>query len=75
MEIAPPIAENWTICIHFAFQKAGSVPDFDFLRNAAVTGDLSRPPAIPRLLSRQWRRAASQETEEGDEKKCRLDKY
>jgi hypothetical protein len=53
MGIEPPIAEKWTFCIRFAFQKAGSVPDFDFLRNAAVTGDLGCPPAIARLLCQQ----------------------
>jgi hypothetical protein len=46
MEIVPPIAEKWTFCILFAFQKAGSVPDFVFLRNAALTGKHRGPSAI-----------------------------
>jgi hypothetical protein len=52
MEIVPPIAEKWTFCIRFAFQKAGSVPDFDFLCNAALTAKRFGPlPIIPRFGS------------------------
>jgi hypothetical protein len=46
MEIAPPIAEKWPFCVRFAFQKAGSVPDFDFLCNAALIAKRLGPPPI-----------------------------
>jgi hypothetical protein len=48
MEIVPPIAEKRTFCIRFAFQKAGSVPDFVFLCNVALIGNRVGSPAIPR---------------------------
>jgi hypothetical protein len=48
MEIVPPIAEKWTFCVRFAFQNAGSVPDFEFLRNAALTVNRFGPPPIQR---------------------------
>jgi hypothetical protein len=47
MEIAPPIAEKWTDCVRFAIQKAGSVPDFDFLRNVAEINKRRSPSANP----------------------------
>jgi hypothetical protein len=50
MKNEPPIAEKWTFRIRFAFQKAGFVPDLEFLCNAALIGIHVGPLAYRRAV-------------------------